>query len=193
MKIQSYARLIDEWVEETENSTEFVIIFSGQLPVIFPVTNSTIWFSADLAKRLQVQWNWFPWPFLIDYQSPSIILCFFSDQVSRVSPVFQLSIIHLSCLSRLELTGPYMHGQVLIVGNERKKVAYVLKRVATGAHILTSWIFNLRNAQVKEPNTAWSALSFSNANTRYSFLRLRRVLQPKMGANIATFRPNAHS
>ena len=53
---------------------------------------------------------------------------------------------------------------------DRNFGANAMKRVAAGAHLLTPWLFSLRNAQKIEPNAAWAAVSSSNANIRYSFL-----------------------
>ena len=45
-----------------------------------------------------------------------------------------------------------------------------MEREAAGAHLPTPWLLRRRNALTIEPITAWAALTYSSANTRYSFL-----------------------
>ena len=53
-----------------------------------------------------------------------------------------------------------------------------MKRVAAGAHLPTPWLFEPVNAQMIEPTTAWTAVSFPSGSTGYSFLYLKSGARP---------------
>ena len=57
---------------------------------------------------------------------------------------------------------------------KRKVGANAMKRVAAGAHLPTSWLFEPAKRPI-EPTTAWTAVSSLSVSTRYPVLKLSGV------------------